>query len=101
MGFQAERMLDNYYVDKAILSCKGADFDKGVTDPNELEAGVKKKMLAAATTRILAVDSGKFGRVSFTKIVDFSDVDIIVTDYDMNEEWEEKMRDCNVKVVKC
>lgn len=101
VGYQAEQMLDEFYVDKAILSCKGIDFEKGITDPNELEAGVKKQMLAAATTKILAADSGKFGRVSFRKIVDFSDIDVMVTDYDMDEEWQEKMQDCNVKVVKC
>ena len=101
VGYQAEQMLDGFYVDKAILSCKGVDYNKGITDPNELEAGVKKQMLAAATTKILAVDSGKFGRVSFRKIVDFTDIDVMVTDYEMDEEWIEKMQDCNVKVVKC
>lgn len=101
VGYQAERMVDGFYVDKAILSCKGIDYHKGFTDSNELDAGIKKQMLSAATTKILAVDSGKFGRVSFTKIIDFTDVDVIVTDYEMDEEWLEKMQDCNVKVVKC
>ena len=101
VGYQAERMVDEFFVDKAIISCKGVDYQKGCTDSNELEAGIKKQMLASATTKILAVDSGKFGRLSFTKIVDFARIDMIVTDYQMNEEWSEKMQDCNVKVVNC
>ena len=100
-GYQAERMVDDFYVDKAILSCKGVDYHKGFTDSNELEAGIKKQMLGAAATKILAVDSAKFGRASFTKIVDFAGVDMIVTDHSMNEEWMEMMQDCNVKVVNC
>lgn len=100
-GYQAERMVDDFYVDKAIVSCKGVDFHKGFTDSNELEAGIKKQMLGAATTKILAVDSAKFGRVSFTKILDFAGVDMIVTDHAMDEEWTEKMQDCNVEVVSC
>lgn len=101
VGYQAERMVDEFYVDKAILSCKGVDYHNGFTDSNELDAGIKKRMLDSATTKIMAADSGKFGKTSFTKIVDFSDVDVIVTDYDMDEEWQEKMQDCNVNVVKC
>ncbi len=101
VGYQAERMVDGFYVDKVILSCKGVDFYKGFTDSNELDAGIKRQMLASAATKILAADSGKFGRISFTKIIDFSDVDVIVTDYEMNEEWKERMEDCNVNVVQC
>lgn len=101
VGYQAERMVDGFYVDKVIMSCKGVDFHKGFTDSNELDAGIKRQMLSAATTKILAADSAKFGRISFTKIIDFSDVDVIVTDYKMNEEWMERMEDCNVQVVEC
>lgn len=100
-GYQAERMVDDFYVDKAILSCKGVDYHRGFMDSNELEAGIKKQMLGAAATKILAVDSGKFGKASFTKIVDFAGVDMIVTDHVMDEEWMEKMQDCNVKVINC
>lgn len=101
VGYQAERMVDGFHVDKAILSCKGVDFEKGFTDSNELDAGIKIQMLKASTTKIIAADSGKFGKISFTKIVDFSDIDIIVTDYKMDEDWKEKMVECHVKVVEC
>lgn len=101
VGYQAERMVDGFHVDKVIISCKGVDYHKGVTDSNELDAGIKKQMLSAGTTKILAVDGEKFNRISFTKIIDFADLDVIVTDYDMDEEWQEKMEDCHVKVVKC
>lgn len=100
-GYQAERMVDEFYVDKVIISCMGIDYHKGITDSNELDAGIKKQMLRAGTTKILAVDHGKFNRISFTKITDFPDLDMIFTDYEMNEEWQEKMTDCHVKVVKC
>ncbi|MBO5069234.1 MAG: DeoR/GlpR transcriptional regulator [Roseburia sp.] len=100
-GYQAERMVDDFYVDKTIISCKGVDYHKGFMDSNELEAGIKKQMLGSASTKILAVDSAKFGKASFTKIVDFAGVDMIVTDHIMDEEWTEKMQDCNVKVINC
>lgn len=99
LGYQAERMVSEFYVDKTIISCKGVDYHKGITDYNEREARIKKQMLAAASTKILAVDGNKFGRVSFTKILDFPELDMIVTDYEMDEAWREKMGDCKVEVV--
>lgn len=101
VGYQAERMVDGFHVDKVILSCKGVDYEKGFTDSNELDAGIKKQMLSAATTKIMAVDSGKFGKISFTKIVGFADIDVVVTDYKMDEDWRERLKECRVKVVEC
>ncbi len=101
VGYQSERMIDDFYVDKAVLSCKGVDYTKGFTDSNELEAGIKKEMLKAAKMKIFAVDGGKFGNAAFTKIVDFHGADVIVTDYKMNEEWRERFEDCKVRVITC
>ena len=99
VGYQAERMVEGFYVDKVIVSCKGIDRNKGFTDSNELDAGLKRQMLLSADTKILAADSGKFGRVSFTKITDYADLDVIVTDYRMDEEWKELLKDCGVSIV--
>lgn len=99
LGYQAERMVSEFYVDKAIISSKGVDYHKGITDYNEREAGIKKRMLSSAATKILAVDGNKFGRVSFTKIMDFSELDVVVTDYEMDEAWLEKLGDCKVQVL--
>lgn len=99
LGYQAERMVSEFYVDKAIISCKGIDFHKGISDFNERESGLKKQMLSSASTRILAVDGNKFGKVSFTKILDFAELDMIVTDYELDEAWLEKLEDCKVEVV--
>ncbi len=101
VGYQAERMVEDFHVDKVIISCMGVDFHKGFTDSNELDAGIKKQMLASATTKILAADSRKFGRISFTRIADFAEMDVIVTDFAMDEEWQEKLEECHVQVVRC
>ncbi|MFP3155328.1 DeoR/GlpR family DNA-binding transcription regulator [Lachnospiraceae bacterium ZAX-1] len=100
VGYQAERMVDRFHVDKAIVSCKGVDYHKGFTDSNELEASIKQQMLSAATLKIMAVDSAKFEKISFAKIVGFSDIDIIATEYEMNEGWKEKMQECHVQLLK-
>lgn len=99
VGHQAEKMIKTYHVDKAIVSCKGVDSDYGFTDSNEMDAQIKKTMLSSAKQRILAIDSTKFDKISFTQIGDFSDIDRIVTDKKIDEAWEKIFISHNVEVV--
>lgn len=87
VGPQAEKMIMYYHVDKAILSCKGLDIEHGITDSNDMEAQIKRLMIAAANMKILAADSTKFDRISFTTICDLSEIDMIVTDTEPEAKW--------------
>lgn len=98
LGYQAERMIDGFFVDKAIISCKGVDLQKGFTDSNEMDAGIKKQMLNSATKRIMAVDNAKFHHLSFTQVVDFSGIDLLVTDKKLSDEWETRFRQNGVEI---
>ncbi|WFR55163.1 DeoR/GlpR family DNA-binding transcription regulator [Anaerocolumna sp. AGMB13025] len=89
VGYQAEKMITNYHVDKAIISCKGIDLEKGITDSNEMDAHIKKLMFESANTKILAADNSKFNKISFTKIGDLSDIDIMITDSEPEENWKQ------------
>lgn len=87
VGNQAENMISNYYVDKAIISCKGFDLNRGFTESTEPSALVKRCMLNAAKEVILAVDSSKFGLVSFVQIGQINRLSAIVTDKEPSEEY--------------
>ena len=99
LGYQAERMVDGFFLDKAILSCKGVDLQKGFTDSNELDAGIKKQMLGSATKRIMAVDNAKFDHLSFTQVVDFSGIDLLATDKKLSDEWEARLMQSDVEIL--
>lgn len=98
VGSQAEKMLTSFHVDKAIISCKGIDLENGFTDSNEIDAQIKKLMLKAAKQKILAIDSTKLDKVSFTQVGDFSDIDIIVTDKEPKQIWKQKLKANNIKL---
>ncbi len=98
VGNQAERMLSNYHVDKAIISCKGLDIEKGITDSNDMEAEIKRIMIDSAKLKILAADQSKFDRISFTTICDLSDVDVIVTDEEPDEKWNTALSPMDVEI---
>ncbi len=87
VGHLTDRAISSYYVDKAIISCKGFDLEAGFTDSDERHANNKSSMLSAAKERILAIDSSKFNRFSFAKIGDLRDITMIVTDKKPEAQW--------------
>ena len=89
VGHQAEKMLSAFHVEKAIISCKGLDQVHGLTDSSESFAQLKKTMLDNASRKILAVDSSKFDRISFTEIAGLKDITMIVTDREPSETWKQ------------
>jgi DeoR/GlpR family transcriptional regulator of sugar metabolism len=99
VGYQAEKMISTYHVDKTIISCKGVDIEKGITDSNEMDAHIKNLMLDATNMKILAVDKSKFDKISFTKISDLSNVDVVVTDAELNDKWKKTFETLNIQAM--
>jgi len=99
VGKAAQDVLSRYNVDKAVLSCKGIDIEKGVTDSHEMEADVKIAMRERARTTILAADSSKMGNVFFVKVMDLKEGDILVTDKLPQKEWANYLEQQGVQLV--
>ncbi len=91
--------LKNYFVDYAILSCKGIDIERGVMESNEEESAVKQIMIAQAKKVILLVDSTKFDKISFAKTCEFSKVSILVTDKEPAFEWRNFFDNLRIKLI--
>ena len=87
-GAAAGKMLENYFVDFAFISCKGIDLKKGVLESNEEEGAIKQLMIKQARRTILLCDHSKFGAPAFFKICDVNSLDGLITDINPGEEWE-------------
>lgn len=98
-GEQTDRMLEQYYVDYAIISCKGIDMEYGVMDADEAHARNKDTMRRRARRKILAIDHTKFGRKAFTRVCGFDGIEVIVTDQKPDEEWLELFEKCKVACI--
>lgn len=97
-GRQVESIIDDYNVDLAVISCKGLDMEKGITDTRDYSAQIKKSFMKSAKKVLLAVDSTKFDKTSFVRFADISDVDIVVTDTEPSEEWKNYFANNNVEL---
>ena len=87
IGSRAEEYLSSFHVDKAFISCKGVDMEHGFMDSSDSHAAVKRKMIACAAQVFFAVDSSKFGKLSFTSISGFDGIDALITDRRPSEDW--------------
>ena len=93
VGPKALEGIHSFNADKAIISCKGIDMDKGITDANEMFSQVKKAMLHSAKQKILAVDSTKFEKIAFSQICEIAELDMVVTDVKPSDAWLEYFKD--------
>lgn len=99
VGHVTDRNIHSYYVDKAIISSKGFDLEKGITDSDERHASNKRSMLELARNKILAIDNSKLDKVSFAKIGDLRDITMVVTDVKPEDRWLQKFAEYNIECI--
>lgn len=92
-------VISNYHADYAVMSCKGLDIFKGITDTRENNADLKKSFIRNANKVILAADSTKFNKISFVKICELADIDMIVTDVKPDDECIREFEKRNIELI--
>ncbi len=97
-GTPAQDVISKYHADYAILSCKGLDMEKGITDTREPFAEMKKLFCRSARKVILAVDHTKFDKISFVRIGDLDEVDAVVTDVEPDARWKNYFAERNIEL---
>ena len=97
-GAAAEDVVSKYFADYAVLSCKGIDLEKGITDTRETFANLKKFFIKSAKKVILAVDHTKFDKISFVRLGELDDVDVIVTDVEPSEKWKNLLKEKGIEL---
>lgn len=98
-GQVVRKILSDYYVDIALISCKALDLKGGIFDSNEEEGELKKLMAERGQKIILMADHTKFDRVAFVRILDLGRLDVLVTDQEPAQEWRAVCREKGVKLL--
>lgn len=99
VGPMAEENLNDIYVDQAILGVNGISFKEGLTTPSPREAKICKKLICKAKSLVVAVDHTKFGKVVHSKIADVEEVDLLVTDDSVGEEYRKKFKELDLNWI--
>jgi DeoR/GlpR family transcriptional regulator of sugar metabolism len=79
-GTRAEDGLRDVNIGTLFLSSKGVDLERGLSERDDAQARLKRRMMDRAARRILLVDRSKFGLRSTVSFAPLSDVQLLVTD---------------------
>jgi DeoR family galactitol utilization operon repressor len=100
VGPMALSALDQFHVSKAFIGIDGASLKQGFT-AHTLESAVLVHKMAEQADQVTAIaHSGKFGKHGFARILPFGDVDVLVTDKELSQEFESELTSAGVRVVK-
>ena len=78
VGPQAVAGIETHFADQVVFSVAGLSDDGHLTDPDPLEAQIKRSMIRRARRAILLVDDSKFDRAALSVIADVTEVNVIL-----------------------
>ena len=98
-GQLAETMLRSYNFDQAFLGASGIDVERGSTTFNEL-TNLSRVMAQVSQQVIVLAESEKLQRKIPNLELAWSEIDILITDSDIDKESEARIVAQNVQVIK-
>ncbi|MDD7305350.1 MAG: DeoR/GlpR family DNA-binding transcription regulator [Peptoniphilaceae bacterium] len=93
------KLIEGIRASKVFLSAAGVHKDLGLTCANSYEIEAKKTIIKNSVEVILLVDSSKFDQVKSAYFCDLDQVDTIITDRGINDEWKKIIKDKNIKLI--
>lgn len=102
VGPEAENFFKRNKADTVILSGTGLTIKDGITDPDPLDAEVKKVMCENAKKVIFLMDSTKIDNVSLVSMMELKNIDLLIIDDKVPEAFIKKLKNNNInfKIVK-
>lgn len=85
-GSITNKLLEQFYFDKAFISCGGIN-KEGICDFNVEEATASSIMMKRSKQIIVAADSSKLNQRALFHIGPFSAIDYLITDQKMPADW--------------
>lgn len=98
VGESAARFISSLNIGIGFLSASSWDM-RYISTPTEDKVPVKKAVVNSSLKCILVTDSTKYGKVGFFKAVAIKDVDIIVTDSELDEHSCNALRESGPEVI--
>ena len=92
-------MIKNIRASKLFLSAAGIHPKLGLTCENSYELKSKKIIIKNSLEVILLADSSKFNQVKSTHFAELDDIDKIITDDKINDEWKEIIENKGIELI--
>ena len=99
VGGYSMQALSRHKVHAAFISCIGFDAERGASEGFEEQASYKERLTLLAEEVILLVDSSKFESRSEYFFAATQDIDHIVCDHGISNEFEQKIRSMGIRLT--
>lgn len=99
VGPKAIQGIKEIHAHKVFLSISGLDLTKGITENHVFSAEVKKAMIEASDQVIVLADSNKMDKVFFADVLPLNEVDVLITDNGISEEYHQALLSRGIHVV--
>lgn len=98
-GASVLQFLKDFNISKCFLAATGISLENGATNASPMEGDIKKYLTNHSKVKILLVDSTKLNQVSLVTYSKLKDMDYIISDKKMPEEYEDYFKENNVKLI--
>lgn len=100
-GLLSEQIIEDFYVQKAFLSCSGFTIERGMTELHIEEAQLKRKIISSAQEVYALVDASKLGKEDLTPFASIENITKLFTDDGISDEWKEALVRAGIDTVIC
>jgi DeoR/GlpR family transcriptional regulator of sugar metabolism len=79
-GTLTDQILESYHVKKVFISCRGVDAERGLSEANAEQAGLRRKIIKLSDQTVVLADHTKMGLKSSYFFAGLEEVDTLITD---------------------
>jgi DeoR family deoxyribose operon repressor len=98
-NLQGMEMIKTTRASKAFISAGGFHTELGITCPFHYEVETKRAAIKSSMTKILMIDSSKFGKVRAAHMAEANEFDIIITDSGIPPEYREFIEKLGIELI--
>lgn len=99
VGPFARLVLDELFLDIAILGVNGLSVTHGASAENEEESNINMLLVERAKTVIVVADGSKLGRRAFARICPIESINTLVTDNAADDEYVKSLESAGIQVI--
>jgi DeoR family transcriptional regulator, fructose operon transcriptional repressor len=99
VGEDTVAALGRLRADVAFVGSNGLSTGHGLSTPDHAEAAAKRAIVASAHQVVVLIDSSKIGQEHTVRFAELADVDVVITDSDIDPADLEALRRLDVEVV--
>jgi len=99
IGHITEKALSEVRADKVILGARAISLEHGITNDFMTETLTDRAIIRIGQKVILVADHTKFGTISTAFLASLEDIDIVVTDRDIDPDYVQHLEEMGVEVI--